>query len=520
MNPALVISSGTLPLILMHAMYDARINLFHGGRIDSWRAIAAFLGRDERTVQRWEKERLLPVHRQAGERGNVFAYKSELLRWLHATPVASGGGTFSLQSSLRKTQPVRGASQPAHTAALEEALSTIKIVGRDASSGGVRWTFWVIAAAFALLLFSADSYHARVEATPEPDRHGSMMTAASGSAPGTLSQPLITNTDRQQARESYLRGRYYWNRRTGESLERARDEFTQAIVHDAGYAEAYAGLAATYELMPQYSPVPVSEAFPRGLAAARRAVVLEPTSAEAHRVLGFGLFYWEWNVRAAFADFHRAMELDPNDAEAHHWYATALLTLRRSAEARVEIERARDLNPASRAILADQILIESASGADPSESLSKLKELERAEPDFMSPPRYMDQILFARGDYAAWVVELRKTANLSRNAADLTMARAAERGWFHGGEHGLFTEVRKAQQQMFDEGLASGYDLALTCMHLGDKPAAVRFLQAAYNSHDFRLLSLVHDPADASLRGMDAYEALRHMIESRIDQPA
>lgn len=500
-------------------MQELRINLSHTGRIDSWRAIAAFLGRDERTVQRWEKERLLPVHRALGDRGPVFAYKRELLRWLHTEPaspllkgLATGEGILRTHTSSNNAAAEMAARMSVRA---EQESATLTLAGK-----GVHWMYWVAAGAFTILLFLADSYHARVQAAPALERN-TVVSAALGSPNGREpAAPADTTSDRQLAYESYLKGRYDWNRRTGDSLERARDEFMQAILHDANDAEAYAGLAATYELMPQYSAVPVAEAFPRGLIAARKAVALGPDLAEAHRVLGFALFYWEWNVPGAFAEFHRAMELDPTDAEAHHWCATALLTLRRSSEARAEIQRARELNPGSRAILADQILINATGQPDVNSSLAQLKDMAHREPDFLSPPRYMNQLLLARGDFAGWVAQLQKTAQRSQTSSDRALARAAEQGWQKGGERGLFTALRKTQLKLFNDGDATGYDLALTCLHLGDKEAAVRYLQAAYDAHDFRLLSIVHDPADAALRGIGPYEALRHTVAIRVGDPA
>ncbi len=103
--------------------------------------------------------------------------------------------------------------------------------------------------------------------------------------------------------------------------------------------------------------MPRSEAFPRAIAAAAKAVALDDSLGEAHRALAFALFYWEWNIPRAFAEYRRAIAIDPRDEEAHHWYATSLLTLHRYPEALVEINEARKLDPTSRSILSDQALI-------------------------------------------------------------------------------------------------------------------------------------------------------------------
>ena len=507
-------------------MSGARITFSTQTRIDSWRGIAEFFQRDERTVQRWERDRCLPVHRTPAEHGTVFAYRSELLLWLH-TPTAPRPARLGLKR-ISPEPPAGEGEQARNAPQIVSAQARVAIQPLRSSVGDKRgrWIFWAAALALALLLLSADSYHARLEAASrsesdsgQPDRR---LAAASTSMRLAAAQPggVSMERDSYRARESYLRGQFYWNRRTGASLAKALDSFTEAIVYDPIYAQAYAGLAATYELMPQYSAMPGAEAYPRAIAAARRAVALDPSSAEAHRVLAFALFYWDWNLSASLAEFHRAIELDPADAEAHHWYATALLTLRRSAEAKDEIHRARELNPGSRSILADEILIDSNAGTDPAVCLDRLRELQRAEPDFASPPRYIGEILLGNNDLGGWVKELKRTAASTRSPADFALARAAERGWKTGGERALFSELRGAEERRFKAGQTTGYDLALICFHLGDRPAAVHYLQAAFQAHDFRLVSLLKDPPGAALRGYAPYEDLRQQIESRMNSPA
>ena len=498
-------------------MSPDRITLSTQGRIESWRGIAAFFGRDERTVQRWEKERLLPVHRADGERGSVFAYKSELLVWLHA-PAAPRSARGSLLQQMEGMATLEEPMSRGPDTQDEKAKPFEPLIPQPVPTARGRWFFWLAAAGFALFLLGADTVHARMETAPTPKLEPAAATVPSllRDASGWPAVATSQTPARKEARTFYLRGRYFLSRRTSPSISKAVDSFTQAIVQDATFAPAYAGLAETYELMPEYSSMPVPEAFPRAIAAAQRAIALDPASAEAHRALAFGLFYWEWKVSDAFAEFRRASLLDPVDAETHHWYATALFTLRRSSEAKLEIERARELDPTSRAILADQILIDAQAGVDRRQCLDSLRELQQSEPDFSSPPRYISSILLETSDYPGWIAQLNRTAASSHSPSDLVLARAAERGWQRGGERALFEELRKAQGKQFMAGQTSGYDLALTCIHLGDKAAAVHYLQSAYQAHDFRLLSLLHDPPDAALRSYAPYEELRQAVEQRM----
>jgi tetratricopeptide (TPR) repeat protein len=157
-----------------------------------------------------------------------------------------------------------------------------------------------------------------------------------------------------EAEDLYLKGRYFWNKRTPEDLNKALDLFTQAIVRDPGYAQAYVGLADCYNLMREYSVMPPNEAYPRALAAAKKAVELDDNSAEAHNSLAFATFYWTWDAPTAEREFKRAIELNADYVAARHWYATFLMVTRRYPEAIREIEIARKLDPSSTPIVADK----------------------------------------------------------------------------------------------------------------------------------------------------------------------
>src|SRR5579875_3395682 len=261
-----------------------------GRRIDSWKEIAAFFGRDERTVRRWEKERALPVHRVPGDRGGVFAYADELTRWLNSTRAAS---------------PADPAVQmPGSSAQIPAVSEPLLARPRQNRLWAVPLAIFVIAL-LGLILYGYLHRAARRQA------------ALSAPAARASHQPDA------EAEEFYLKGRYYWDRRTEGNLNLAVDAFTQAVVHDPSYAQAYAGLAESYDLMPEFTSMPRSEAFPRAIAAAGKAVSLDDSLGEAHRALAFGLFYWDWNFPRALAEYRRAIAIDPRDEEAHHWYATS-----------------------------------------------------------------------------------------------------------------------------------------------------------------------------------------------------
>src|ERR1019366_4026317 len=169
-------------------------------------------------------------------------------------------------------------------------------------------------------IWSGPPTHDTVRATPQ----------ASEAADGANVDP--------EAQDLYLKGRYYWDKRTPDDLNKAVDFFTQASIRDPNYAQAYVGLADCYNLLREYAAMTPEEAYPRALAAAKTAVELDDSSAEAHNSLAFVTFYWNWDVAGAEREFRRALELNPTYVVAHHWYATFLMTIGRLPEALEQID--------------------------------------------------------------------------------------------------------------------------------------------------------------------------------------
>ncbi|KAA6460230.1 hypothetical protein DYQ86_14395 [Acidobacteria bacterium AB60] len=449
-------------------------------RIDSWKEIAAFFGRDERTAKRWEKERGLPVHRLPGERGGVFAWSHELLEWLNSSV-----------SPAPLSPPA-----PTPDSKIEKAPSR----SRNWLDRSVVWT---AAATFVLV-------GALVTGVAIPGKIRSSIASVRASAP-------FHHIPDREAEQLYLKGRYYWSRRTSESLNLAVDAFTQAVVHDSNYAQAYAGLAECYDLMPEYGSLPASEAFPRAISAAHKAIALDDSLGEAHRALGFALFYGEWKVPAGLEEYQRALALDSRDEEAHHWYATSLLALGRMTEARAEIDRAQQLNPASRSILCDQALIHFFTG-EQAAAVAKLVEIEQAEPEFLSAPRYLAYAAFTRKDYHTFIEQSKRSATLSGSNQLLKVAEAAERGLNAGSEHGMLEAMRIVQRSYFERGQSSGFDLARTCALLGRNQDAIAALNAAMAAHDYSVLGTSMDPNFNSLSGDPAFQDLVRRITERAYQ--
>src|ERR1035437_5971437 len=356
-------------------------------RLDSWKEIAAFFGRDERTVRRWEKERGLPAHRvPGGGRGGVFAYSDELREWLKGRAGELEAAESETIRAVAESEEIEGvpASAPAKSPAVLAQVVDLRSAPAPPQPSFARIVVWlaplvVVAGLIVVLSFShRETRYKNALAAPHPPK--------------------------AEAQELYLKGEYHWTKRTPEDLNKAVDYFTQSIVKDPSYAQAYVGLANCYNLLREFSVMPPDKAYPRALAAAQRAVELDDTSAAAHNSLAFATYYWNWDPVTAEREYKRALELDPNFVQGYHWYATFLLTSGRFPEALDQIEQARKLDPSSTTIQADKAYILFSAGRK-SEGLALLKQLESTDPALATTHGYLAQIYFDGKDYENFFAE-------------------------------------------------------------------------------------------------------------------
>src|SRR5258708_1015201 len=227
----------------------------------------------------------------------------------------------------------------------------------------------------------------------------------------TLKNVKVVNPE---AYESYLKGRYFWNKRTADGLKVALAYFQQATEEDPKYAQAYSGLADTYALLGdwQYAVMTSKEAFPKAKAAAIKALELDSTLGEAHNSLAFILDGFDWDLDSGGKEFRRAIELKPGYATAHHWYAWHLSLLGRYDEAIAEMRKAESLDPLSLIINADlaELLV---LAHDYDESIRQSRQTIQMDPNFAMAHNQLGQAYLQQHMYGQAVVELQKAVQLS-----------------------------------------------------------------------------------------------------------
>lgn len=475
-------------------------------RLDSWKEIAAFFGRDERTVKRWEKERGLPVYRVPGSaRGGVFAFAEELAEWLKAPNVALEAVEAATENPPQTENRERAAvaeliprelpvskitsDNPVAAPVLDVHPIDIHPIPATSRMAAAKPFLWLVPLALIVASFLVVSFSHR-----EPRFKNAL---AAPHVPGAEAQDL------------YLKGRYYFEKRTPDDLNKAVDFFTQAIVHDPAYPAPYVGLADTYNLLREYSAMRPEEAFPRARAAASKAVELDPNSAEAHNSLAFASFWGFFDAATADREFKRAIELDATLPRAHHWYATFLIEIGRNQEAMAEIERARQLDPSSTPILADKGFILAVAGKR-EEARALLTQISVSQPDFFQSHRYLAELIyFPEGDYKSYFQEKRIVAHIRHDAAAEKNIDAEEKGYDGGGLQGLLEAKLRTAQELFDRGLGSAYDVAVAHAALGENDDAMKYLKIAYQRHDLMLTKL---PLNTELRPLHQNPEFRELV--------
>jgi TolB-like protein/Flp pilus assembly protein TadD len=304
-----------------------------------------------------------------------------------------------------------------------------------------------------------------------------------------------------EAYESYLKGRYFWNKRTADGLKAALAYFKQATEEDQKYAKAYSGLADTYALLGdwQYAAMTPKEAFPQAKAAAIKALELDSTLGEAHNSLAFVLDGFDWDFDAAGKEFRRAIELSPGYATAHHWYAWHLSLLGRLDEAIAEMKRAQNLDPLSLIINADLAeLLVLAHHYD--ESIAQSRKTIEMDPNFALAHNQLAQAYFQKQMYDEAVAELKTAVQLS-GSSPAFIANLA-RAYVASGKRNEGVKLLGDLKKSSNPGYSNASEIAMIYASLGDTDQAMTWLEKGYEErfNPGVLLRPGFDPLRSDLR--------------------
>jgi tetratricopeptide (TPR) repeat protein len=316
-------------------------------------------------------------------------------------------------------------------------------------------------------------------------------------------------TESNEAYQLYLKGRFYWNKRTGESLWKSIDYFNQAIEKDPRFALAYAGLADCY-IVPAIR-LPPREAMPKGKAAAMRALELDETLAEAHTSLARVLAAYDWNWSSAEKEYKRAIELNPRYATAHQWYGGWLEVMGHRNEAVAERKLAQALDPLS-PIVNFELGLAFYYARQYDQAIEQFQKTLELDSSFPPPRQFLPAAYEQKGMYGEAVAGFNQ---------EIPMTGGSEWTLTRGGLGHVYAVLGKKREalavldelkQISTQGYVPATSVAIVYAGLGEKDQAFVWLEKAYGERSFQLQWLTAEPRWDSLRSDPRFADLLRRI--------
>jgi len=314
-----------------------------------------------------------------------------------------------------------------------------------------------------------------------------------------------------QSYENYLKGRYYWNKRSQEGLTKAINYFQVAIEKDPNYALAYAGLADCYSIIGSVivGTVPAAEVAPKARAAALKSLELDNTLAEAHTSLATVRFNYDWDWNSAASGFRRAVELNPSYATAYQRNSLYLMSMGRTSESIAEMNRAHDLDPLSTSTnfsLGSRLYM----AREYDQAIEQLRNTIDMDPGFVLPHLVLGQAYEQKKAYDQAITELRRAAEISQNSPPVLAALARTYA-----VSGRTTEARNLLDQLMQQSkkqYVSPFYVAIVYAGLGEKDQALDWLEKAYGDHSNAIIFLKVDPQLDTLRASPRFHELQRKL--------
>lgn len=406
-----------------------------GDRINGWKAISAYFGRDRTTVMRWAKDRALPVHRvPGGPNGSVFAYSVELANWARsAIPDQAVLSDDDAQPSLDEHLP----------AAPARKLSTSLLAG-----------------AFLIMAIAGGYWAGSRQAEPR-----------------SLDLSERLSADRE-VRQRFLTARDLWGRRTAKDLQRSIAIYNEIIAEDSNSAEAYAGLAEAWLVYREYGSVSEADAYQNARSNIERALALDSNLPSAHRARGFLAYWWSYDAVLADASFRRAIELDAHDPVTRFWYANVLSDLGRHQEAEREYEIARYLLPGFRPLEVEQACALWQAGRD-REAVAALEDLRNRYPDDATITNCLAWAAIGQADIQGFVRYFSETARQRGDSGLLAQASALSAAYRADPRTAHRALIDRMRQEFAQGQRNTRMTPAFYASSMGDRPLLLALLEEA-----------------------------------------
>ena len=288
--------------------------------------------------------------------------------------------------------------------------------------------------------------------------------------------------------EAYLKGKFFWNKRTAEDISKALEFYKEAIGKDPAYALAYVGVAESYNLLHEYAGIPSGDTYPKAMAAAKRALEFDPALGEAHISIAYAYheYYWDWEK--AEAEFLRGLELNPNYATGRQWYSEFLARQGRFEEALVQVRKSRELDPLAMVIHVNEGFIEYLSG-NREKGLKLLKSVSQLYTNSFLP-NWMLSIIYRMGgsEKEAYKYTM-KYVRLRGFPADFI--ESVEKGYNASGLDGLNRAFLESLTNFDNDG---PYVFAQSYGFLGEYEKAIDWLEESYNQKEVWITGILIEP--------------------------
>ncbi len=449
---------------------------------------------------------VLPFENLSEEKGNAFfaeGVQDEILTRL---------AKVAELKVISRTSTQRFKSAPENLPAIAKQLGVIHILEGSVQKANdqVRVNVQLINALTDAHLW-AETYDRRlidifsVESEIAKTIADTLQAKLTGSEKDAMSKKPTANSE---AYELYLKGRFFWNKRTSVDLPKAVEYYNQAIAKDPNYALAYSGLADCYVLYPDYGVGAPTEFYPKAKEMAAQALKIDNSLGAPHAALGLAYTNFDRNFTQAIAEFDRAIELDPNYATAHQWKNTPLSALGRFDEGIAESHKAIALDPLSLIVNSD-LAFNYLNAHRFDEAVAQSRKTLEIDPNFHVVRGYLGLGLQFQGKLNEALKEFRAAAAATDEPfTHAQLGQACARAGLRDEAQQILARLEERARANF----VSGWTIAAIRLSLGDKDGAMAALQTAFEQHAPEILTLKYDPLFDDLHGDSRFEALVQKI--------